>query len=181
MTTKADKMSVTHDAAEGTVTWTIGALPPVVLHTAKAHADMAERAMYHGYMARGSDRAAIARDPKTGASASAAEKREAIARWVAHVESGTSEWELPRGAAVAPRPTSVLWRAIVDKWGDTAENLKAYRALTPAERVAMAQHSDLRDIIADIEREDRAAAALVAPEAAALLAGRFGVAPPKAE
>ena len=56
------------------------------------------RAMYHGYRQRLSDKAAIARDPKTGQSATPAQKRAAVWAAMDHYMSGSDKWEMERAA-----------------------------------------------------------------------------------
>ena len=62
------------------------------------------RAQVHGFVQRISDAAAMARDSKTGASATPQQKFEAMQRLVEHYQSGSSEWSPARSTEGVGRP-----------------------------------------------------------------------------
>lgn len=84
------------DMETGTITWQVKDAGELKLELMKVHADNRERAMIHGFVQRVSDAAAMARDPKTGVSATPQEKFEAMRRLVEHYVSGDGAWSPAR-------------------------------------------------------------------------------------
>lgn len=78
------------------ITWQVKDAGELRLDLGKVHADNRERAMMHGFVQRISDAAAMARDAKTGASATPQEKFEAMRRLVEHYVSGAESWSPAR-------------------------------------------------------------------------------------
>jgi hypothetical protein len=176
MTAKTQTIAVAYDAAAGTITWTVPGEEPVVLEIAKLHDDFLFAAAVSRLKDRGTDRAAIRRDPATGASASPAEKRAAIAEWVAHAMSGTTEW----GMRGTPRTKfGALHRALRRLYPEQNDATIAatLKGMTAAERGILMHNATLAPILVTIAAEDAAAAP--APEKAAGLLARFAA--PKAE
>lgn len=172
MTAKNQTITVAHDAVAGTITWTVPGQSPVVLEIAKLHDDFLLAAAVSRLKDRGTDRAALPRDPATGASATPEEKRAAIAEWVAHAMSGTPEWDM-RGT---PKPKfGILHRALRRMYpeqtdADVAATLKA---MTPKERGVLMYDNGVAAVIAALRAEDAKAAPAASPEAAAGLLARF--------
>ena len=109
------------------------------LSTASLSPEVFEKAAVHGMVQRISDAAAIGRNPDTGRSATPQEKFDAMAKLVAHYESGTSEWSRVRESGegsnrgqlfralgiIYPQRTPEQIRAWMDK--QTKEQLSAVR------------------------------------------------------
>jgi hypothetical protein len=88
------------DMETSTITWQVKDAGELKLDLVKVHADNRERAMMHGFVQRISDAAAMARDAKTGASATPQEKFEAMRRLVEHYVSGAESWSPARSEGV---------------------------------------------------------------------------------
>lgn len=108
--------------AERAISWKVLGAGRATLHLNKLHPAILETAAYHGLTQRGSDRAAISRDPKTGRAASAEEKLQAIQEWVAHVESGTEQWAMREGSGAAA--SGLTYRAIAECTGGTLDQVR---------------------------------------------------------
>ena len=178
MTAKTQTIVVTHDTIAGTITWTVPGQEPVILTLAALNPDFLMAAAVARLKDRGTDRAALPRDPATGASATAEEKRAAIAEWVAYAMSGTAEWDM-RGAA---KPKfGILHRALRRLYPsqDDAAIAATLKAMSANERGTLMHAPSVADAIAAIRAEDAKAAPAPAPERAAGLLARF--APTKAE
>lgn len=109
-------VSAKADMQHRTITWTVRGSdePPLVLDLSKVSDANRLRAEYHGFTQRVSDAAAMARDTKTGKSATPAQKRMAMARLVEHLNSGAVEWSPARaegaGRTVKEHPNAELLR-----------------------------------------------------------------------
>lgn len=177
MNAKTQTINVTHDAAAGTIVWTVPGQEPVILTLAALHPDFLLAAAVSRLKDRGTDRAALPRDPATGASATPEEKRAAIAEWVNHAMSGTTEWDM-RGT---PKPKfGILHRALKRLYPsqDDAAIAAALKDMKPDERGNLLYFAPVADAIAAIRAEDAKAAPAPAPERVAGLLARFA---PKAE
>lgn len=105
-----------YNVAEGRVTWNfIGGLPPITLDINKVSETCRARAALVGFgQTRIADAAAVSRTDKDGNIIPETErlrrKHENMLRLVAHYESGTEDWELPRvgGGARGPSESDVL-------------------------------------------------------------------------
>lgn len=103
MNTKAKSNSViTHELVPGRtvgdacIIFSVVNIGDIKLEISALSESNQERAMIHGMIQRISDAAAIPRDTTTGKSATPQEKFDAMAKLVAHYESGTSEWSRVR-------------------------------------------------------------------------------------
>lgn len=76
------------------------------LELSKVSAANRSRAAIHGFVQRISDAAAMARDSKTGASATPQEKFEAMKRLVEHYMGGSEDWSPARSVEGVGRPKS---------------------------------------------------------------------------
>lgn len=101
MNTKAKSNSVityTYDTATNAITYTVLGVGDLVLNLDQVSPQNRDYAAVHGFGQRIPDAAAIARDTETGKSATPQEKYDAMAKLVAHYNSGTSEWSRVREA-----------------------------------------------------------------------------------
>lgn len=87
---------------------------PLDMDMRKLHPTIWDRAAMHGMTQRVSDAAAMSRNPETGASATPQEKYDAMARLVAHYESGTDQWSVVRERGEGPRRGLIIIRALAD-------------------------------------------------------------------
>lgn len=125
---------------EDSVSWTIAGFPPIVATFAAIQAaGMEVRAALHGMGQKGSDAAAISRDPDTGKPATPAAKYAAIKAVVDRVLSGT--WDAPRGDGTGRG--SILFEALTRLFPEhTPEQVDEFLdGLNVAEREAL-QHTD---------------------------------------
>lgn len=117
-------------------------------------------AAINGFRQRLMDAAAIKRDTTTGLSVSPQEKDAAIRKLYDHYLSGTTEWELTRGAQ-APRMDGLVVRAIMEAFGKEesvvrgmVESKAAEKGLKPAEYcAAMAELGKVKPIVERLRRE----------------------------
>lgn len=101
MVTKAKANSVVStavrrgtDGAPTHIDFTVAGVGTTSLELARIHPSMRAHAELHGWVQRGADGAAKARDGKTFKSATPQQKFDGISRIVDHYNSGTSEWKL---------------------------------------------------------------------------------------
>lgn len=121
-------------------------------------------AAINGFRQRLMDAAAIKRDTTTGLSVSPQEKDAAIRKLYDHYLSGTTEWELTRGAQ-APRMDALVVRAIMEAFAKEEsvvrgmiESKAAEKGLKPAEYcAAMAELARVKPIVERLRREALAA------------------------
>lgn len=111
------------------------------------------RAAYHGIKQVVQDAAAKPRDPKTGRSATPAEKREAMQAVVDRFNNGGA-WS-SRAEPGESEPTGLLRRALMQLTGKTQEEVdKFLEPLTKAEQKALERDEKIAPAIADIKRAD---------------------------
>lgn len=126
--------------------------------------EVRQAAMVNGFRQRLMDAAALKRDTATGGSATAAEKDAAIRKLYDHYMSGSTEWELTRGAQ-APRMDALVIKAIMEAFGKTEdvvrsliESKAAEKGLKPAEYcAAMAELGKVKPIVERLRKEALAA------------------------
>lgn len=108
LTGKRANWAIAHkvDFAAMSITWQVRGAGALTLEVAKVNQLNREKAMLHGFVQRVSDAAAMARDSKTGASASPQEKFEAMRRLVEHYASGAEGWSPARSVEGVGRPKS---------------------------------------------------------------------------
>ena len=117
-------------------------------------------AAINGFRQRLMDAAALKRDTTTGQSQSPADKDAAIRKLYDHYLSGTTEWELQRGAA-GPRMDPLVVRAIMEAFGKSEDEVRsmiekkaAENGLKPAEYcAAMAEVGRVKPIAERLRRE----------------------------
>lgn len=109
----------------------------------EANREAAER---HGWTQRLCDRAAKGRDPKTGASASAASKYAAIDQIIKYYESGDVAWKMSGGGAAEG---GLLYDALVELRTDkTAEQIRTFLdGRTPAQLATLRKVKELVEIM----------------------------------
>lgn len=106
LTGKRANWTIAHklDFAAMTITWQVKGAGALTLDVSKVNQVNKERAMLHGFVQRISDAAAMARDSKTGASATPQEKFAAMQRLVEHYQSGSEGWSPARSSEGVGRP-----------------------------------------------------------------------------
>lgn len=117
-------------------------------------------AAINGFRQRLMDAAAIKRDTTTGLSVSPAEKDAAIRKLYDHYMSGTTEWELSRGA-VGARMDPLVVRALCEAFGKAEDVVRAMieakaaeKGLKPSEYcAAMAELGRVKPIVARLRAE----------------------------
>jgi hypothetical protein len=122
----------------------------VELDLTKVSAANQRRAMVHGFVQRVSDRAAISRDTKTGASASPAEKLEAMQELVEHLNSGAESWSMGReGGGGASLDVALLVSALCEVYSEKPrDEVQAWvRKRTREERAALMGGEKLKPIV----------------------------------
>jgi hypothetical protein len=130
--------SVTRDATAITV-HVRGILQPIVLRFAQLSQRVKDEAMGYGMEVRLTRAAALERDTKSGRSASAQEKHDAIARLAAHYASGTDAWAMAGGGGGGlSADTRALIEALVRVFElDGADAEARVREMTGADRDAL--------------------------------------------
>lgn len=93
---KRANWTIAHEVQGTMIRWQVKGAGTLALDLSKCSEKVRERAAVHGMVQRVSDAAAMARNSKTGASASPQEKFEAMQRLVEHYQSGTEEWSPQR-------------------------------------------------------------------------------------
>lgn len=116
LTGKRANWTIAHKIEGQLVKFAVKGAGELVLDVAKVHAANRARAELHGFVQRISDAAAMARDSKTGASATPQEKFTAMQRLVEHYMGGAEEWSPARstegvGRPKAENPSARLLRA----------------------------------------------------------------------
>lgn len=159
LTGKRSNWTIAHKIEGNTIVFTVKGAGELRLDMAKVAESNRTRAMGHGFVQRVSDAAAIARDTKTGASATPQEKLAAMQRLVEHYESGAVEWSPARaeGAGREPSGAADLRAALAELYPTkTAERLVEYvKGLKQEERMALANSPKVKVVI-DRLRDERA-------------------------
>lgn len=139
----------------------------LVFDTTLASPECAAIAVMHGWKQRIADAAAIARDTKTGASATPEEKHEAMRALIEHYESGTTEWS--RVASAGPKG-GILFKALCRMYADqTPKQVREFLdGISKREQAALRAVPNVKAVIEAIEAEDVEAGPKV--DTAALLA-----------
>lgn len=104
LTGKRANWTIAHKIEGESIMFSVKGAGTLVLDTRKLSEGNKLRAMLHGMVQRVSDAAAMARDSKTGASATPQEKFEAMSRLVEHYASGSGEWSPARSVEGVGRP-----------------------------------------------------------------------------
>jgi len=132
------------DVEAGTITYVVAGAGQTTLDLNKTTQDTRQAALYNGFKQAGGDKAAIARDSKTGRSATPGEKFARIKAWVEHLNAGGA-WELPQAARAAlnrdalfeavAAAKGVSLDTVLAKWGNMPEDFLRVR-LTDADVAA---------------------------------------------
>lgn len=169
LTGKRANWTIAHKIEGESIMWQVKGAGNLVLDTRKLSEQNRLKAMLHGMVQRVSDAAAMARDPKTGASATAQEKFEAMKKLVEHYQSGSGEWSPARVIGervlrVNPQ-VEVLIRALrihsPSKDQETVE--KFVKGLTQAQVSALVVSEQLKEAVElareELREKERASAA----------------------
>lgn len=119
-------------------TETVRLLEPIALRWDQLSEPVRAEAMGYGMEVRLTRAAALEKDTKSGKSASAQEKRDAIAKLADHYASGTESWTMASAGGGLSDETRVLIEALTTALGldaDVAE--EQVRALSSAERAQL--------------------------------------------
>lgn len=138
---------------DGTILVTVGT-QSLTFNPAKAHESNRAYAAFHGFKQRFVDAAAISRNPENGASASPAEKFDAISRIVAHLESGAEAWSMVRESS-GPKG-GFLFEALCRMYAisRTPEQIREYLdGLTDKQQAALREDDAVAPVIAEIKKE----------------------------
>lgn len=150
MQPKAKSNSViTHkQGANGEIIFTVLNAGDITLDVAATHQTIREQAMYHGFVQRISDQAAMSRDTETGLPATALDKFQAMQKLVEHYMTGTAEWRMTGGGG-GSRAGSMLIEALCEAYPKkTREELRAWlKKQSAASRAALAVEPRLKAII----------------------------------
>jgi hypothetical protein len=148
-------------ATAETLTFSVKGAGETTLTLAQVSENVMRRAAIHGLKQRVSDAAAQSRDPKTGASASAHDKLEAMVAIVEHYNSGSSEWRL-KGTDRIGSDEVLLARALAEVYPDRdVAKLRTYvSGLTKPERTKLLMTGDIK-VAADLIREAEAAVSTI--------------------
>lgn len=130
-----------------------------VVDTANLTPDILSIALMHGLKQKFVDGAAIARNTETGASATLADKKEAVLAIVERVEGGA--WNVGRGEGNGTAKGSILFLALqrMQPNRDAAELADWVKARTKEESAALMRNAKLLPFIQTIQVERAAAAA----------------------
>lgn len=104
LTGKRANWTIAHKIEGRLIRFSVKDAGELVLDVAQVNAANRARAEMHGFVQRVSDAAAMARDSKTGASATPQQKYEAMKRLVEHYASGAEEWSPARVTEGVGRP-----------------------------------------------------------------------------
>ena len=128
-TKEAHDMKINTNNETDTITFTFEeGVASVEFNATKAHFDLRRHAMMFGFENRIKDCAAIPRKGKDGSVINVTEamRREAVIGMVAHLESGTDQWNVKSGPRKAPQNTAIL--ALAKALGKTYEEAEAHIA-----------------------------------------------------
>lgn len=167
---KRANWTIAHAIEGAVITWQVKGAGELKLDLARVSAANRERAALHGFVQRVSDAAAMARDSKTGASATPQEKHAAMKRLVEHYESGAEGWSPQRASEGVGRPRMngqavLLVRALgvfsPTKSKETIE--KFVKELSGGQIAALLHSEQLREAVElareEIAQEEKALAA----------------------
>lgn len=104
LTGKRANWTIAHKIEGRLVRFSVKDAGELVLDVSKVHVANCQRAELHGFVQRISDAAAMARDSKTGASATPQQKYEAMKKLVEHYHTGSVEWSPARNTEGVGRP-----------------------------------------------------------------------------
>ena len=116
------------NASIGTVTFTATDGASLTIHAERLHPELRAYAALHGLKQKVGDAAAL------GASATDADKFEAMRAIVSHLESGSDSWNLGR---VGGGDSALIEALVLAGKPDTADMRAKVRAMTTAQRTAL--------------------------------------------
>lgn len=153
METKAKSNSVITTEVDGSrITFNVQGAGSLELDMEVCSESVLNRATVHGLKQRISDAAALARDTKTGRSATPAEKFAAMQELVLHYMSGTSEWSTRREGAGSQG--GILLQALCAMRPDkSADDVRAFlQGISKSDQVRLLNSEKVRPF-ADVVRE----------------------------
>lgn len=129
------------------------------LATVDLSPEILSQALLHGLKQKLVDAAAIARNTETGASATTADKRDAVMKVLERLQSG--EWNSRREGGTAVEKGSILLLALqrAKPTEDVAKLREWLQSRTEAERAAIGKNPKLMPFILQVQAERAAAAA----------------------
>jgi len=156
--------TVVDEAEKSIVIHVAGAAPDggsktLTFRADSVHPNNQAYAMLHGFKQRLIDAAALSRDPKSGRSATPAEKFDAIEQLVEHYHSGSEEWNVRVASGErTDGELAMLVRAVCEaKPQATAEKVREWlKSKSKAERAAIAQGATIKPIMDRIRAENAA-------------------------
>lgn len=159
LTGKRSNWTIAHKVEGNTIVFTVKGAGELKLNMTDVHEANRVRAMGHGFVQRVSDAAAIARDTKTGKSATPEEKLAAMKRLVDHYESGAEGWSPIRaeGGEREPSGAADLRTALGELYPQKAvERIAEFvKGLTGAERLSLMASDAVKPLV-DRMRDQRA-------------------------
>lgn len=111
------------DMEAGVITFTVAGAGTCQLDLNATSEDTRQRALYHGFTQRVQDKAALARNPANGRSATPADKLEAMSKLCEHLNAG-GEWEM-RAAKAPSLNRAALFEAVAEVRGRQASEVAA--------------------------------------------------------
>lgn len=146
------QIEATTDAKALTVTFAIAGLDPLTINANALTADLLNHAIVHGLKQKIGDAAAMSRNPETGASATLADKRAAMARVIDQLMGG--DWNKTREGG-AGGAGGLLFAALcrMQPTKPAAEIRAWLDGKTPAEQAALRKNPKVAPIIAAIQAE----------------------------
>lgn len=177
LTGKRANWTIAHKVDGAVITWTVKGAGTLTLALEKLSEANRLRATAHGMVQRISDAAAMARDAKSGASASPQEKFEAMSKLVEHYASGAEEWSPTRAAGVArvnPQAQLLIAALRIHSPAKDQETVEKFvKGLTTAQISALTLSEQLKEAmeLAREELREKEAKASAGVDAGALLAG----------
>ena len=148
--TKKDRARVpcTMNASVGTLTWTFPTKGALVFHVERANAALRERAVFHGFQQKCADSMALDA-AEFGGRVPESAKYDALAGMIAHLESGTADWNR-RGEGRQTGDRTVL-RMVLERLG---KKLKVGIEELDAKQVAaLLARPDFAEVVAAVRGE----------------------------
>lgn len=155
MQTKAKSNSViTHAVAGDVITFTVRDAGEVRLDVSAVSEANRQRAMFHGFIQRISDAAAISRNPETGQPATPQEKLAAMQGLVEHYASGAGEWSRRSAGGIAPEG-GLLFRALAKLYPEKSpETIREFLAKrSKSEKAALLVTPDVARVADELRAE----------------------------
>lgn len=131
---------------DGKLIFNVAGAGSLTLDPDKVSAENRSRAMYHGFEQRVRDAGALLRNTDNGATASPADKFEAMRRIVDHLVSGATEWAI-KAAAGGGTDAGLTIMALmrVKGWGIDQANAQI-------DKIALAKTLERKDVLANLAK-----------------------------